>query len=212
LHEDRCPRCDGEGKVPDLIWGERKCVNCEGTGLILVDDVPEEFEEIDDEDDEVEVLPLPPPPPPPGPVNTRALAAIMVGSVIFAFVLIYATQSASIPQPQLQLKPCEPPNIEPSGSSSPFVVEFGVSQPTYPLLKNHERIVVIGNNAYTMGDASDSYAASHNIPLVGCPTNQSSYVKAHGLNLVCCDDQAMAILQNYYNNQNQKNPPARLTP
>ncbi|MDE2589003.1 MAG: hypothetical protein KGL95_04990, partial [Patescibacteria group bacterium] len=58
------------------------------------------------------------------------------------------------------------------------------------------RVVVIGNNAYTMGHSSDYYVWLHRIPLVPSDTDQNTYVQIHGLNLVCCDDQAFSYLVN----------------
>lgn len=81
-------------------------------------------------------------------------------------------------------------------SSSPYAVIFsGSIQPTYDNMVNYQRIVVIENNAYTMGDASDRYVASNLIPLVDGGTNQNTYVNAKGLHFVCCDDQAITMLE-----------------
>ena len=80
-------------------------------------------------------------------------------------------------------------------SSSPYTVIFsGSTQPTYGNMANYQRIVVIGNNAYTMGDASDNYVASNNVSLVGGGTDQNAYVNSKGLHLVCCGDQAITVL------------------
>ena len=81
-------------------------------------------------------------------------------------------------------------------SSSPYAVIFsGSIQPTYDNMVNYQRIVVIENNAYTMGDASDRYVASNLIPLIGGGTDQNTYVNAKGLHFVCCDDQAITMLE-----------------
>lgn len=81
-------------------------------------------------------------------------------------------------------------------SSSPYAVIFsGSTQPTYGNMANYPRILVIGNNAYTMGDASDNYVASNKIPLVSDSSNQDTYITAHGLIRVCCNDQAIIVLR-----------------
>lgn len=81
-------------------------------------------------------------------------------------------------------------------SSSPYAVIFsGSTQPAYGNMANYKRILVIGNNAYTMGDASDNYVASNNIPLVDGGNDQDTYVTQNFLHLSCCGDKSIAILE-----------------
>jgi hypothetical protein len=81
-------------------------------------------------------------------------------------------------------------------SSSLYAVIFsGSTQPTYGNMANYKRILVIGNNAYTMGDSSDNYVASNNIPLVNGGTDQDTYVTQNFLHLSCCGDKSIAILE-----------------
>jgi len=92
----------------------------------------------------------------------------------------------------------------PSLSSSYAVIFSGSTQPTYGNMANYQRVVVIGNNAYTMGDASDNYVASNNISLVNGGTDQNTYVNSKSLHFLCCNDQAILILQSQ-SNQNTGN-------
>ena len=112
-----------------------------------------------------------------------------------------ATQTVNLQQQaQSTQTNSQPPSYSPStttsSSPSPYAVIFsGSVQPTYGNMANYQRIVVIGNNAYTMGDASDNYVASNLIPLVDGGSDQNSYVNAKGLHFVCCDDQSIIVLE-----------------
>ncbi len=106
--------------------------------------------------------------------------------------------------------PPPPPPSTPLTPSSTYVVVFsGSTQPTYSNFADYTRIVVIGNNAYTMGDASDSYVASNNISLVADGTDQNTYAASHNLHLVCCGDLAILALQNNAGSSGPIPPPVQ---
>ncbi len=78
----------------------------------------------------------------------------------------------------------------------PYVIAFskGGERPTYDTVKNLERDLVVGGQMYNMGDQSDNYAKSHNIPLVFSTIHEAAYAKEHSLTLHCCGDKAIEAL------------------
>lgn len=110
-------------------------------------------------------------------------------------------QSATIPTPPTSSQQIESPvstsmSIIPPTVPNLYAVIFGDSNPTYSNMVNYERVTVIGKSAYTMGASSDYYVRLNKIPLVSADTDQNTYIQIHGLNLVCCGDQAFSNMVN----------------
>ena len=92
-------------------------------------------------------------------------------------------------QSQIQPQPLTKPSL------SKYVVVFGATPDVgYEQIPSYGRVVVVGNVAYTMGHASDTYVKEHSIPLTVASGSDEEYTKANKLEYKCCGDRAIDVL------------------